>query len=125
KTFGFCILLATAWTSYAADLSRATVVAPANLTGPERKAVSLLIDAVAERSRIRWPVAAVSPGPGKPVVSVRVAAAGGNLAAEGYRLRSFDNGGAAGGEIKGRHGRGVCCGGGGLRHALGIRRGFE
>ena len=55
KRFGFVILFSTACVFGAADLTRATVVAPANLTGPEHKAVALLIDSVAERSRIRWP----------------------------------------------------------------------
>ena len=47
----------------AADLTHATVVAPATLTGPERKAVSLLIDSVRERTRITWPVGRRIPGP--------------------------------------------------------------
>ena len=62
---------------------------PAGLTGPERKAVSLLVDAVRERTRITWAVNETSPGAGKPVVSVRQAAAGSRLAAEGYHLRTL------------------------------------
>ena len=54
----------------AADLTHATVVAPANLTGPERKAVALLVDSVRERTRITWPVAAGDPGQGTPVVRI-------------------------------------------------------
>ena len=98
------------------------MVAPANLTGPERKAVSLLIDSVRERTRITWPAAAANPGAGKPVVTIHRAPAGSTLAAEGYRLRSFDNGGAPGVEIAGNDERGVLFGVGGLLRALEMRR---
>ena len=55
-TRAFAVLIPLA-TACAADFTHATVVVPANLTGPERKAVSLLIDAVRERTRITWPMA--------------------------------------------------------------------
>ena len=117
-----CLLLvfALAGASHAADLTHATVVAPANLTGPERKAVALLVDAVRERTRLSWPVAAAEPGPGKPVVTIKRAA--GRLAPEGYQLRSFDNGGAPGVEVVGNDERGVLFGVGGLLRALEMRR---
>jgi hypothetical protein len=67
----------------ASDLTHATVVAPANLSGPERKAVSLLIDSVRERTRITWTLAAANPGGGRPVVTIQRAAAGSGLPAEG------------------------------------------
>jgi hypothetical protein len=107
---------------FASELTHATVVAPASLNGPERKAVSLLIDSVRERTRITWATAAVSPGAGTPVVTIHRAAAGSGLAAEGYRLRSFDNGGAPGVEITGNDERGVLFGVGGLLRALEMRR---
>ena len=50
------LLLVTMTPAFGADLTHATVVAPANLTGPERKAVALLVDAVRERTRIAWAV---------------------------------------------------------------------
>src|SRR6516225_4800080 len=106
----------------AADLTHSQVVAPANLTGPERKAVSLLIDAVRERTRLTWPVTATNPGPGKPVVRIQRAAPGAGLPAEGYRLRSFDNAGAPGVEITGNDERGMLFGVGGLLRALEMRR---
>src|SRR6266702_5042062 len=84
------ILLLMMAPALGADLSHATVVAGAELTGPERKAMGLLVDSVRERSRITWTVAAGNPGAGKAVVVVRQAARGGALAAEGYRLRTFD-----------------------------------
>lgn len=104
------------------DLTHATVVATPNLTGPERKAVSLLVDAVREPTRITWQTAAANPGAGKPVVTIRRAPAGSNLPAEGYRLRSFDNGGAPGVEIAGNDDLGVLFGVGGLLRALEMRR---
>jgi hypothetical protein len=101
-----------------ADFSRATVFTPANLSGPEQKAVSLLLDAVQERTRLRWPVVTGATRPGTPVVVVRK----GTGKAEGYRLRSFDNGGAPGLEITGNDERGVLFGIGGLLRALEMRR---
>jgi hypothetical protein len=112
------IFLAVARTCCAADLTNATVVAPATLTGPERKAVSLLVDAVRERTRITWTVIAADPGSGTPVVRIAQAPAGGKLPAEGYRLRSFDGGV----EITGNDERGVLFGVGGLLRALEMRR---
>jgi hypothetical protein len=122
-TRAFAILfLAGAPAALAADLTHATVVSPANLTAPERKAVSLLIDSVRERTRVTWPSAAVNPGPGKPVVTIGQAPTGAQLPAEGYRLRTFDNGGAPGVEIVGNDERGVLFGVGGLLRALEMRR---
>ena len=106
----------------ASDLTHAIVVAPGDLSGPERKAVSLLIDSVRERTRITWTLAAANPGAGKAVVTVRRAPPGSALPAEGYRLRSFDNGGAARVEITGNDARGVLFGVGGLLRALEMRR---
>ena len=106
----------------ASDFTHTTVVAPPNLTGPERKAVALLIDSVRERTRIAWTVAAANPGAGKPVVTVQQAPPGAALPAEGYRLRTFDNGGAPGVEITGNDERGVLFGVGGLLRALEMRR---
>ena len=102
----------------AADLTHATVVAPANLTGPERKAVSLLIDAVRERTRIVWSVESADPGRGRPVVRISRPPAGARRPAEGYQLRSSDN--AI--EITGNDERGLLFGVGGLLRALEMRR---
>ncbi len=38
------------------DLRAATVVVPPNLTGPENRAVAMLIEEVEKRTQIRWPV---------------------------------------------------------------------
>ena len=115
------ILSATlaAVTAFGADLTNATVVTPANLSGPERKAVALLVDAVRERTRLEWPVATTAPGSGKPVITIHRGQA---KPAEGYQLRSFDNGGAPGVEITGNDERGILFGVGGLLRALEMRR---
>jgi hypothetical protein len=107
---------------FGADLTHATVVAPPNLTGPERKAVSLLVDSVRERTRITWTVAPASPGAGHPVVIVHRAPASAALPPEGYRLQSFDNAGTVTVEITGNDERGVLFGVGGLLRALEMRR---
>jgi len=120
RGFAFLLLLPPTLAG-AADFTHATVVAP-GLTARERKAVSLLVDAVRERTRIAWPVAAASPGSGKPVVTIRRAASGGSLPAEGYQLHSFDNAGAPAIEVTGNDERGVLFGVGGLLRALEMRR---
>jgi hypothetical protein len=115
------VLVVLAWSAGAADFTRATVVAPPNPTVPEHKAVALLVDAVRERTRITWPVAA-DPGPGKPVVRISRAPAGARRVAEGYRLRTFDNRGAPGVEVMGNDERGILFGVGRLLRALQMRR---
>jgi len=52
------------------DLSRAVVVTPPALTGPERKAVELLVEDVARRFGIRWKVLLRWPAEPVPVVAV-------------------------------------------------------
>jgi len=115
------MLLAAAPVWCAADFTHATVVTPANLTGPERKAVGLLIDAVRERTRITWPVATAEPPAGTAAVRIGVATTRG-LKPEGYGLRSFEQGGAPQVEITGNDERGVLFGIGGLLRALEMRR---
>ncbi|MBI3840036.1 MAG: hypothetical protein HY288_19105 [Planctomycetia bacterium] len=60
-----CIARATA-----ADLSHAVVVTPANLSGPEKKAVGMLVDEVQQRTGIRWPVTSTWPADNGPAVLV-------------------------------------------------------
>ena len=43
------------------DLTRATVVAPAAATGPEKKAVTMLLEETESRTLVRWPLAATLP----------------------------------------------------------------
>lgn len=101
----------------AADLTRAVVVTPSNLTGPERKAVDLLIDAVQERSRIRWNVSATAAA-GQPSITIRRADAARRLPPEGYQLRA--SGDRV--EITGNDERGVLFGVGRLLRTLEMRR---
>jgi hypothetical protein len=87
----------------ALDLSNAVVVFPSNLSGPERKAVTMLVEEVEKRTRIRWPELTAWPAAGSsavPVIAVGLksqldnfgGAYAGELrnvqadAAEGYRL---------------------------------------
>jgi hypothetical protein len=106
----------------AADLTHATVVVPPTLTGPESKAVSLLVNAVEQRTRIRWTVETGAAKPGTPVVVVRRAAQARALTAEGFQVRTFDNGGGPGVEITGNDERGVLYGVGYLLRKLEMRR---
>ena len=52
------------------DLSRAVVVVPDGLSGPENKAVRLLVEEVRKRSRIGWDVIAPLADRGVPVIAV-------------------------------------------------------
>jgi hypothetical protein len=87
------------------DLSRAVVVVPDGLSGPESKAVSLLVEEVKARSRIGWDVSIRWPTGEVPVIAVSPARLVGSFesryrphlapeaAAEGkesYRIRTVD-----------------------------------
>jgi hypothetical protein len=91
--------------SWAADLTRAVVVAPADLSPQEKKAVALLVDEVHKRTQVRWPLVACWPAGEEAVVAVgpakSLAVFAGKFAeeltndatpkpAEGFRLRSGD-----------------------------------
>src|SRR4051812_32067108 len=52
------------------DLTRAVVVIPPTLSGPERKAVTLLVEDVGRRSGVTWQVATDWPGDKTAVVAV-------------------------------------------------------
>ena len=86
------------------DLSRAVVVVPGGLSGPEAKAARLLVEEVQSRARIRWdvkihwpegavPVVAVGPfrlldafaGPYKPKITSPPAGSG----KDGFQIRTF------------------------------------
>ena len=79
-----CLALLLAAASPALDLAHAVVVAPATLTRPESKAVTLLIEEVEKRTQIRWPTAP-SPAAGRPAIVLARTAPGGP--AEGFSLR--------------------------------------
>src|SRR5580693_6149604 len=51
------------------DLTKAVVVAPGDLSAREKKAVAMLVDEVAKRTQIHWPVATEWPkAPGTPII---------------------------------------------------------
>jgi len=57
------------------DLAKAVLVAPPNLSGPEGKALNLLVEEVQKRTLIRWEVAHTWPADSVPVIAVGPAAA--------------------------------------------------
>lgn len=119
------------------DLTRAVVVTPPGLTGPEEQAVIMLVEEVEERSGVRWRRAGAWPDDGSPVVAVGPAASlpgfagryAPELAAEpqppgreGYRVRT--RAGAPGAVlIVGADSRGVLYGAGRLLRTLACGRG--
>lgn len=118
------------------DLTKAVVVVPKGLSGPESKAVAMLVEEVETRTHVRWKVEQDWPGDGSPVVAVGTSAALGSFAGrytrpleegrgekkpEGYRIR-------AGGEgpvvlVAGNDSRGVLFGVGRLLRELRMTRG--
>src|SRR6266496_155968 len=63
-------LFVWAFPSAALDLSKAVVVSPENLSGPEKKALSLLVEEVDKRTNIRWERASSWPSSPTPVIAV-------------------------------------------------------
>src|SRR2546422_8061185 len=55
--------------SAALDLSKAVVVFPQNMSGPEKKAVTMLIEEVDKRTRISWERASSWPSAPTPVIA--------------------------------------------------------
>jgi hypothetical protein len=99
--------------SWALDLSRATVVIPADFTDPERKAVTMLVEEVDKRTGIRWPV-------GRPAEGVVIEVAERkNVPAEGYRVTVYDSVVS----VAGNDARGVLFGVGRLLRLLRMERG--
>lgn len=81
----FCLLLLTAGSLPAAgtlDLTKAVVVAPQSLSARQNKAITMLVEEVEKRTRIRWPVVRVTPRSKAPVISIVL----GKGVAEGYRI---------------------------------------
>jgi len=89
------------------DLTRAVVVVPDGLSGPESKAVSLLVEEVKARSRIGWDISIRWPTGAVPVIAVSptrligaiesrfrsvLSPESAALGKEGYRIRTVDAG---------------------------------
>ena len=109
------LLLALPAAAAALDLTRAVVVTSANLYAREKKAVTLLVEEVEKRTRIRWPVATRRASNGTPVIDVAVAPA---APAEGYRLRVTSRGASPVVTVRGNDTRGVLFGIGRLLRSM-------
>ena len=111
----YLFLLAVAGVCPAAlDLTRAVVVSPASFTGPEKKAVTMLVEEVEKRAQVRWRTAA-APGSGA-VVDVQRSGSG---PAEGYSIK-VDSRRVT---VSGNDARGVLFGVGHLLRSLQMRPG--
>jgi len=92
-----CAVLVLARPALAIDLRSATIVAPASLASPEKKAAAMLADEIEKRTRIRLPVAAAWSGSGPAIlVGPPPARFAGRLApgvsgADGYRVETIDD----------------------------------
>src|SRR5436190_5417413 len=126
-------LFVWAFTSAALDLGKAVVVSPENLSGPERKAVTMLVEEVGKRTQIRWERASSWPSSSTPVIAVGPVSAlpafAGDLAqelskvpgvegAEGYRICVKRRKGAPVVFVIGNDARGVLFGIGRLLRSL-------
>ncbi len=83
-TFATLIILFGLVPCCAADLSKAVVVASKQLSGPETKAVEMLVDEVHKRTGIRWQVTDAQPKVDEPAVVVEQV---GDGKAEGFCMR--------------------------------------
>jgi hypothetical protein len=115
------------------DLTRAVVVVPDGLSGPENQAVRLLVEEVRNRSRILWDVMIRWPSAEVPVIAVgparlldsfpgelrqRVASLAAGKENEGFRIQTASGGGAPVVSVVGNDARGVLFGVGRLLRAL-------
>ncbi len=77
------------------DLTRAVVVAPADFSGPENKAVQMLIEEVEKRTQLRWPRVNQAPNEGVPFISINRTAIKGRskapLVREAYQIKTTGN----------------------------------
>jgi Glycosyl hydrolase family 20, domain 2 len=90
-----CIVAGSMIAKAEIDLSRAAVVAPADFSGPEDKAVQMLIEEVEKRTQLRWLRVNQAPDEGEPFISInRTAIKGGSkapLRREGYQIKTAGN----------------------------------
>lgn len=88
------LLLATPAAAADLDLTRAVVVAPPGLTGPEKQAVRMLVEEVGRRSWVEWKTADAPPkagpsivvGPAALVRELVPSVPAGKVGREGYRV---------------------------------------
>src|SRR5262245_4731058 len=86
-----CIISSPMMAEAEIDLTRAVVVAPAGFSGPENKAVMMLIEEVEKRTQLRWPRVNQAPNEGVPFISINRAAIKAPLVREGYRIKTAGN----------------------------------
>src|SRR5438093_13597255 len=121
----------------ALDLSKAVIVAPSNLSSPEKKAVTMLVEEVQKRTQIRWPIETSWPQSAPAVVAI--GRQGANLewpdqyrkelrqspsanAAEGFQIQSVVNNVPPAVLVLGNDARGELFGVGRLLRALHLTR---
>ena len=119
------------------DLNAAVVLTPAGLTGPEQKAVTMLLDEVEKRTVVRWPVVHEWPEDAQTVIAVGPESSLEGLTgpfasqatlepakgAEGYRLKAVADGQRHLILVVGNDARGVLFGVGRLLRELRMTRG--
>jgi hypothetical protein len=117
------LLLLAALTSAARaaplDLTAAVVVAPPDLSGPENKAVLMLIEEVEKRTQIRWERRTAWPAEPVPVIAVSSLRTDGR---EGYRITVETTGPAPVVRVIGNDARGGLFGVGKLLRSLEMAR---
>ncbi len=122
----------------ALDLSKAVVCSPQTLSGPEKKAVTMLIEEVEKRTQIRWERASTWPSGSAAVLAVGVESELNSFAGEyarelfedkkvegpeGYRIRVKQGKGASVVFVIGNDARGVLFGVGHLLRSLRLKPG--
>src|SRR5262245_55691456 len=73
------------------DLTGAVVVAPADFSGPENKAVQMLIEEVEKRTQVRWRRVNAAASEGVPFILINRAPAKRPLLREGYQIKTAGN----------------------------------
>ncbi len=119
------------------DLGKAVIVSPANLAGPEKKALMVLVEEIEKRTQIRLQTASTWPAESTPVIAVGPASAlkafagrhasalsadRGVAGAEGYRIRVLNDTAAPAVFVIGNDPRGVLFGVGHLLRTLRMDR---
>ncbi len=79
----------------AIDLTQAVIVTPQNFSGPENKAVEMLIEEVEKRTQLRWMRVNQLPNEGVPFISINRTPIKGEskapLVREGYQIKTSGN----------------------------------
>ena len=100
------------------DLTRAVIIAAADFSGPENKAVQMLLEEVERRSQVRWPRVNTAPSDGTALISLNRTAVKAPRAREGYQIKTTGNNVT----ITGNDARGVLFGVGHLLRTLRLNK---